>query len=210
MAVPLPHHSFYAFYPELPSELQLNQTDFTRIWNLHPTEFGKVNVFGVKNTPRWQQPYGKNYNFSKTDHPALPIEDPFFLKLMKYCEDHTATYMNRVPFNGLLVNWYQDGNHYIGAHSDSESDLVAGSPIYSFSYGQERDFIIRPKVVDDEWIAFRNHNKLKEDRIVLALPGNSLVIMGGQMQTYYKHEVPKRALSTAPNPRINITIRHFR
>ena len=218
MAVPLPHNSFYAFYPTLPSELQLNGEEFERIWNLHPAEYGKVNVFGEKNTPRYQQSFGHSYKFSKTEHPAVPLTDPFLCRVMQYCSEHTSTYMQKVPFNGELVNFYVNGNHYIGAHSDSETDLVAGSPIYSFSYGEIRDFIITPNKIKNgdtsdytqEWKQYKIANKLDEDRIVLSLPNNSLVIMGGDMQKHYKHAVPKRALSSCPNRRINVTVRHFK
>lgn len=213
MAVALPHNSFYAFYPTLPPELQLNGEEFERIWNLHPAEYGKVNVFGVKDTPRYQQSFGHSYKFSKMEHAAAPLTDPFLCRVMQYCSEHTATYMQKVPYNGLLCNWYLSGLHYINAHSDSESDLVAGSPIYSFSYNQERDFIITPnnKTLNTaEWQQYKIARGLTEDRIVLSLPNNSLVIMGGEMQKHYKHAVPKRALSSCPNRRINVTVRHFK
>jgi alkylated DNA repair dioxygenase AlkB len=211
MAVRLPHESFYAFYTVLPLEIQVNDTEFTRLWDLHPAEYGIVNVWGKDfATPRYQQPYGKSYSFSRKEHAALPLNDPYFLKIMKYCSDHTALYMPRVEFNGLLVNWYQDGQHYINFHSDDEKDLVVGSPIYSFSFGECRNFFISPKKIDDEWNKFKQEQKLDEDRIVLSLPNNSMVIMGGRMQQFYKHSIPKRSVNVCPKPRINITVRHFK
>jgi alkylated DNA repair dioxygenase AlkB len=42
------------------------------------------------------------------------------------------------------------------------------------------------------------------------MKNNSLIIMEGEMQKRYKHEVPKRSLSKAPLPRINITFRLFK
>ena len=48
-------------------------------------------------------------------------------------------------FNHVLINWYNDGSHYIGPHSDSEAQIVEDSPIVSVSLGQERTFRIRYK-----------------------------------------------------------------
>jgi alkylated DNA repair dioxygenase AlkB len=100
----------------------------------------------------------------------------------------------------MLLNWYQDGQHTIGKHSDDERQLVPGSPIYSFSYGQQRDFKIASKPKSPHQI----------ETITLSLPGNSLLMMGGEMQKWYTHEVPKRALSRCPGRRINVTVRHFK
>ena len=42
------------------------------------------------------------------------------------------------PFNGVLVNWYENGLHYIGPHSDDERQLAPGAPILSLSLGATR------------------------------------------------------------------------
>lgn len=98
-------------------------------------------------------------------------------------------------YQQLLINWYQDGDHYIGPHSDDESQLVKNSAIYSFSFGQTRDFVIKSKELDY--------------KMVLELTNNSLIIMGGEIQKYYTHQVPKRSIKKCPNRRINITSRLF-
>lgn len=43
-------------------------------------------------------------------------------------------------FNFALLNYYKDGNDYIGPHSDDCRDLVEGSSIASVSFGASRDF----------------------------------------------------------------------
>ena len=45
----------------------------------------------------------------------------------------------------FLVNWYQDGDHYIGWHSDDESQLDQTAPIYTISLGATRTFKTREK-----------------------------------------------------------------
>jgi len=190
--VDLGKNSWYEFHQIVPEEIQMDALMFEHIWNLHPEDYGTVKIYGKDiKTPRWQQTYGKDYKFSGINHEALPITDPYLQKLNEWVNNNSG-----LLFNQLLINWYQDGNHYIGKHSDNEKQLVPNSPIYSFSFGQNRDFRIISK-----------DNSLKP--IKINLPSNSLIIMGGEMQTHFYHEVPKRALSNCPNRRINITFRLF-
>lgn len=96
----------------------------------------------------------------------------------------------------MLINWYDDGNHYIGKHSDDEKQIVPGSNIYSFSFGSSnRIFRIRDK-----------YNKLRPF-IDLEMPHGTLIIMGGDMQKGYTHEVPKS--KKVKDRRINVTFRRF-
>lgn len=191
----LPGNSWYKFIESIPADLQVDTDLFEHLWSLHPHELGEVKIFGkITKTPRWQQSYGRDYKFSGMNHHALPIEDPYLIKLLEWVKKDSG-----IEYNQVLINWYQDGNHYIGKHSDDERDLVSGDPIYSFSFGQERDFRITNKPKSEFQIS----------PIKIKLPSNSLIIMGGDMQKHYHHEVPKRALSTCPLRRINITVRHF-
>lgn len=52
------------------------------------------------------------------------------------------------PTPQVLLNWYQDGTHHMGAHSDAERELIPLAPIISVSLGQERIFRVRRK-----WVA---------------------------------------------------------
>ena len=120
---------------------------FNELWDLHPVEYGKVKMMNYKtkkyeeiNTPRWQQSFGKDYNFTGMNHKASKLEHPYLIKLLKFVNDRSD-----LEYNQVLVNWYNDGQHYIGAHSDDERQLVKDSAIYSFSFGQKRDFVIKNK-----------------------------------------------------------------
>ena len=187
----------------LDAEYCIDEELFNELWDLHPVEYGKVKMMNYKtkkyeeiNTPRWQQSFGKDYNFTGMNHKASKLEHPYLIKLLKFVNDRSD-----LEYNQVLINWYNDGQHYIGAHSDDERQLVKNSAIYSFSFGQERDFVIKNKSYK-----VTDPNKV---RIVIPLTNNSCVVMGGKMQKHFTHEVPKRAPSKCPGKRINITMRAF-
>ena len=173
----------------LPPELHVDQALFASLWDVHPKELGKVKMFGkIINTPRYQENYGVPYWYTGILHPANPIPHPFMQQLMDWvCADSACEYEQ------MIVNWYRDGKDYIGAHSDSTTGLVPDSAIYSFSFGQTRDFIVRPKTPS------------LTPTFTVKLTTNTVLVMGGSMQKYYTHEVPKQAHGLGR--RINVTFR---
>ncbi len=94
-------------------------------------------------------------------------------------------------FNGILVNKYMDGNDYISAHCDDESELdLIG--VISISYGAERIFRIRKK--DTKQIIY--------DTLTTHC---SILHMGGNFQKLYTHEIPIQ--KKIKEPRISFTFR---
>lgn len=124
---------------QLPSTF-LDQTLFEEIWQLHPEHYHLVKILGKEiPTPRWQQAYGRNYNYTGAQQNALPI--PFTLKSF---QDWTQENIHP-ELNGLLLNWYDaQKKHYIGPHRDAMGDLKTGSPIVTISLGEARIFRFRP------------------------------------------------------------------
>ena len=94
-------------------------------------------------------------------------------------------------FNGILVNEYPDGEHYIGKHSDDESAL-SNVGVVCVSYGASRKFRIRDKM---------------SGNIVMDIPttSNEIWIMGGDFQKEFTHEVPVE--KKIKSPRISFTFR---
>jgi alkylated DNA repair dioxygenase AlkB len=177
----------FIIHDKIPDDINY---DFEELWNLHPVEYGQVRMMGrLINTPRWQQTYGHDYYYTGMLHHALPLPEAFrpFLDW--------ANTLEYGQFNQVLINWYQDGTHYIGKHSDDESQLQPDSAIMSISLGAVRNFRIRAK--SDNSIL---HNIDTLDR--------SYVIMGGRMQKDYTHEIVKT--SKECGRRINITMRQFK
>lgn len=192
-------HSSATLYTQLDGAISVDAALFDELWNLHPAEYGSIKMYGKTIlTPRWHAVYGsREYKFSGVAHPALPIPPPqdgklhYFQRLIDWVSNHSG----HNGYDSLLVNWYADSTHYMGTHTDDESSLVKNAPIYSFSFGAARDFIIHD----------RKNLKLQH---TLNLPNNSLLIMREAMQRYYKHSVPKSKILSGR--RINITLRHFK
>lgn len=187
-------NSFYIHMPSLFKDI--SDKEFEELYALHPQQVGQVMMFGKKvNTPRYQQSYGVPYQFSGMNHEALPFPDNETLKrLKKYVEDKEGC-----EYAQMLINWYDNGDHYIGKHSDDEKQIVPGSSIYSFSLGSDdRIFRIRAKHESTPGI---------KCYIDLEMPHGTLIIMGGEMQKHYTHEVPKS--KKIKDRRINVTFRRF-
>jgi len=172
---------------KLPNELK--DISFEELWNLHPEQYGKIKMMGkVIPTPRWQESYGRDYIFSGMLHSASPTPNSFkpFLTW--------ANSLGYGEFNQILINWYENGSHYIGKHSDNESQLCPQSPILTISLGGTRKFRLRKK----------NIKGIAHDVIV---NNGDVIVMCGDFQSELTHEIPKQAKA---DPRISITFRQFK
>lgn len=187
---PLTSDSYY-IRTRLPDRLLLSENEFEELWNMHPEDFSKFNIRGKEiDTPRWSENYGKDYKFSGTNHEGKPIPRKGIVKrLLDWVNSREDT-----EYNEVLINWYQDGRHYIGAHSDDERQLRPGANIYTISYGATRDFILHPK--------------FGGDNIIESLSDGDVLIMAGDCQREYKHSLPKRL--RVKEPRISVTLRSFK
>jgi len=150
----------------------------------------EIMIFGKRiKEPRLTAWYGDeeaSYKYSGIELKPLPWY-PKLLDLKKRIETFTEQ-----PFNSVLFNWYRDGNDSMGWHSDDEKELGLNPVIASLSLGEARDFQFRRK--DD-------HNVKKQ----ITLKSGSLLVMSGEMQTYWQHQTPKR--KRINEGRINLTFR---
>jgi alkylated DNA repair dioxygenase AlkB len=95
------------------------------------------------------------------------------------------------PVQLLLLNRYRSGADSVGLHADDEPGL--GGVIGSLSLGATRAFRIR-------------HNATEETR-TFRLGHGTLIVMGGAMQRFWKHEVPKT--KERVGERLNLTFRYI-
>jgi len=97
-------------------------------------------------------------------------------------------------FNSVLLNRYRDGNDSISWHTDAEKELGINPIIGSVNFGATRKFQLR-------------HIDTKE-KIELELTHGSLLIMRGELQHFWQHQVPKT--SRKITERINLTFRKIK
>ncbi len=148
-----------------------------------------MNMYGKKvNFPRLTSWYGDNdkpYSFSGITLAPHPWNEN--LKAIK-TKIETKT---EAIFNSVLLNLYRDGNDSISWHTDAEKELGQNPIIASVNFGATRTFQLR-------------HIETKE-KIDIELTHGSLLIMQGELQHYWQHQVPKTTKKV--NERINLTFR---
>jgi len=187
----LTENTWYS-YSILPKDMKMNLEEYQQFWDEQPEESSEVIIYGKKmKVPRKQQSYGISYSFSGTLNQSIPMTP----LIQKYIDYANSIDDSDGEFNMALVNWYEDGNSYIGFHSDDERQILDKSPIYCFSFGATRDFQFKEK---------------SSGQTVANIPleNNSLVIMGGDCQKTHKHAIPKRL--KVKTSRISITLRKFK
>jgi len=176
----------------VPNVMQLKKQEFDCLWQLHPLTQDTITLYGkTHKIPRFQQLYGEGlqYKYSGKQFYSTAIDSPVITQALAYVNSCEPAF----SYNGVLANWYESGSHSMGLHADDEPELIKQAPIYSFSFGEVRLFRIRAKL-----------GTFKLD--LLLLPG-MLLKMGGEMQSHFKHELPKSKGVLAP--RVNLTIRAF-
>ena len=152
-----------------------------------------ITVFGkTYKQPRLTALFGNNgvpYSYSNiTMHP-----EPFsgILKDLKEAIEETTGH----EFTTCLVNLYRDGNDSNGWHADNEKSLGRNPTIASLSLGNMRRFKMK-------------HNTIPNQKLDLDLSHGSLLMMSGETQHTWKHQIPKT--KKIVEPRINLTFRNLK
>jgi|SaaInlStandDraft_4_1057021.scaffolds.fasta_scaffold08581_2 alpha-ketoglutarate-dependent dioxygenase alkB family protein 2 len=157
--------------------LQLLNNDI--IYN--SAEESKIKIFGKEiEIPRRQVAYGEtgtSYKFSGTTVVAKNWNDDNELcKFILKVKNKISQEFDFDP-NFVLINRYDNGDQYIGFHSDDEKDLVSDSPIVGVTFGHSRELI------------FKN-NKTNKKKSIVTKHG-SIYSINYPTNKYYKHSIPK-------------------
>ncbi|EED36361.1 2OG-Fe(II) oxygenase superfamily protein [Luminiphilus syltensis NOR5-1B] len=149
----------------------------------------EITLFGKRHLqPRliaWYGDGGASYTYSGLKLRPRPWVVPL-MEIKTACEAVAGA-----RFNGVLLNQYRDGNDAMGWHSDNETELGTNPTIASVSFGASRRFDLR-------------HKRTKET-IRSWLPNGSILVMSGQTQTDWVHQVPRT--KKVGDARINLTFR---
>lgn len=148
-----------------------------------------MNMYGKQaNFPRLTAWYGDNdkpYSFS-----GITLAPKVWTRELLEIKNKIEP-LSKVQFNSVLLNRYRSGNDSISWHTDAEKELGINPVIASVNFGATRKFQLR-------------HIKTKE-KLEIELTHGSLLIMQGELQHYWQHQVPKT--SKVVNERINLTFR---
>ncbi|NQY07587.1 MAG: alpha-ketoglutarate-dependent dioxygenase AlkB, partial [Flavobacteriaceae bacterium] len=131
--------------------------------------------------------YGnKSYSYSNITMHPIPFTETL-LEIKSKVEEIVEQ-----EFNVCLLNLYRNGNDSNGWHSDNEQSLGKNPTIASISLGATRKFNLK-------------HNDLKDEKLSFDLTHNSLFVMRGETQHFWKHQIPKTKKKVSE--RINLTFR---
>lgn len=160
----------------------------------------------IKAETDWQHDnitvFGKTYKqprltalFGDTDQPYsysnITMHPQPFTSTLQSIKDKVEDFSEE-KFNTLLINLYRDGNDSNGWHADNEKELGINPVIASVSFGEARPFHFK-------------HRTIKQERHKLILEHGSLLLMKGEMQHYWLHQIAKTKKEI--QPRINLTFR---
>lgn len=139
---------------------------------------------------------GVTYAFSGKTESCSPWESNEGIQLLRG-QVETVT---RVRYNYVITNLYEDHNSKLGYHSDKERDMDQRYAICSISLGATREFRIQPITKK-----FTEIGRPRPDLIKINLDDGDILIMGGNLQKFWKHAVLES--KTPCGPRINATFR---
>ena len=150
-----------------------------------------IKLFGKKyNTPRAESFHSKsNKHYAYSGNQLSPkVYTSELLEIETKLEAFTQS-----TFNSVLINLYRNEKDSNGWHADNEKELGLNPLIASVSLGAPRRFELKH---------LQNQTKIK-----LLLEHGDLLVMGGALQHYWKHQVPKENHPCLP--RINLTYRNI-
>ena len=129
-----------------------------------------------------EKAYGYS-NISMSPQPFTPVLNAIKLKNEKATE---------MTFSSCLLNLYRDGQDSNGWHADDEKELGENPVIASLSLGADRLFHLK-------------HKNIKTLKHKLTLQNGSLLLMKGETQHHWLHQIPKT--KKLIDKRINLTFR---
>ena len=163
---------------------------FEKLLNEIPWQQDNITVFGKTHPqPRLTALYGnegKPYSYSN-----IVMQPHHWSPLLMFIKNEVEEVCNE-NFTTVLLNLYRNGKDSNGWHADNERELGRNPIIASISFGAERSFHLQ-------------HNTISEAKLKITLENGSLLLMKGETQHFWKHQIPKTAKPI--DSRINLTFR---
>lgn len=201
--------SYLAVVP-LWSTKHISDEDISSYWQLPLHHRPPIMIFGQSiSQPRdvgFFSDSSEGYYYSGQLMVSQPLTDPT-VRLLSAMNSYLLK-----NFNGILVNCYHDGDDKIGAHSDNEDGLDKNRKMVAgIAFGAVRNFRIRYKndspsdMVVSSSVDKRSHNST----IVADISHEEgmLLVMGGDFQSEFTHEIPAVSTNKVNTARISLTFR---
>lgn len=178
---------------EVKNFINVTEDELENFWKECPDRKKSINIFGrIVQLPRFIENYGIDYYFSGkmfTGKQLPKVYENIINELKQLIIDEN----NNSMLNNCLINYYRDGDDYIGPHSDAENSLYENSPIITFTIGCKRRFKLSLK------------DRVEGTNLDLNPENGTLIIMGGTTQKTHLHSLPKT--KRCKTKRISITMR---
>jgi len=184
---------------------KIRNGEYLYIPNFFTKEDSDNYLKSLKNEIAWKQEsmnmYGKNVNFPRLTAWYGDNDKPYSFSGITLQPEPWAGVLEQIKvkveqktqekFNSVLLNQYRNGDDSISWHTDAEPELGENPTIASVTFGEARVFQMR-------------HIETKE-KVSLELEHGSLLIMQGELQHYWQHQIPKTKKDK--DIRINLTFR---
>lgn len=167
------------FFNKLAQEIQWQQ-DYINF-------YGRVNP--IPRLTAWYGDEGKSYSYS-----GIKMNPHVWIKTLLLIKNLIEP-ICQAKFNSVLLNLYRNGKDSNAWHSDNEKSLGKNPIIASVSLGETRKFCLKLR---------DKNNPIKQD---ILLTHGSLLLMAGETQQYWLHQIPKT--KKVVKPRINLTFRYI-
>ncbi len=175
------------------------------------------------NTPKYNSELHTSYMFgdmkTATDESnESSMREPVPQEFRPVFDYFNSTCEENLPYNQMVVNWYEDGNDYIAKHADYDvgrtSDIVVvniNSPHINSPHinSPNTEDVLRKFV-----LSVKSQNTCESSDYDVVVPQleipltQGLVIrMGGDVQKKFRHGVPKN--SEVKTSRISFTLRRY-
>ena len=208
--------SFISYIPSAFSNE--DQQRYIALLNKYPYVGGETSFGSIPREQIWFQRDG--YYFSKTwkdqtnprwiSHQYDTNLDELEKLIQSKITDFGITDFDNIKYptiNSCLINKYRSGLDSIRAHRDNQTTFGDNPTVIGVSFGSERELVFKRILYDPLKL-----NSIKPDRenpheIRLKLKSGSIFLMGGDIQKYYSHEIPKDP--DADDVRYSLTFREF-
>ena len=191
---------------ESPINLEMNDADVIYYPNFFNNNESDIYFKSLLNNLNWKQDtitvFGKSYlqprltafyasNSNTYTYSNIEMKPHLFsgdlLKIKNSIETEVG-----INFTSCLANLYRDGKDSNGWHADDEKELGENPIIASISFGEERVFHFK-------------HKLEKTQKKKLILKHGSLLLMKGETQKNWLHQIPKTKKDIGK--RVNLTFR---